>query len=97
MITGLNKQLVQKTVFLKSKSLSPLCVTSNRNVYGKSRIGNRDVVGHGINGSNIYFDLMDYPFPAIRFREETPELTKLREKEKADWHKLTIDEKKRRT
>lgn len=36
------------------------------------------------------------PYPAIRFREETDEIKKLREKEKGDWSKLTLDEKKKR-
>ncbi|XP_017488668.1 PREDICTED: cytochrome c oxidase subunit 4 isoform 1, mitochondrial-like [Rhagoletis zephyria] len=35
------------------------------------------------------------PYPAIRFREETEEIKKLREKEKGDWSKLTLDEKKK--
>ena len=35
-----------------------------------------------------------YPFPAIRFQEDTPEILKLREKEKGDWKKMTVAEKK---
>ena len=35
-----------------------------------------------------------YPFPAIRFQEDTPEVLKLREKEKGDWKKMTVAEKK---
>lgn len=36
--------------------------------------GNRELVGHGINGTPSYIDCEDYPFPAIRYRECTPEL-----------------------
>lgn len=39
-----------------------------------SKIGNRDVVGHGWNGEPIYFDRVDYPMPAIRFKENTPDV-----------------------
>ena len=36
----------------------------------------------------------DSPFPAIRFGKNTPEIMALREKEKGDWHNLTLEEKK---
>ena len=35
-----------------------------------------------------------YPFPAIRFKEDNAEILKLREKEKGDWKKMTVAEKK---
>ncbi|OXU20130.1 hypothetical protein TSAR_003374 [Trichomalopsis sarcophagae] len=57
-------------------------------------IGNREIVCHGMNGNPTYIDSWDYPFPAIRYRECTPELMALREKERGDWRKLTIGEKK---
>lgn len=57
-------------------------------------IGNRDVVGPGHNGTLSYIDRMDYPMPAVRFRANTPDVLALREKEKGDWKKLTIEEKK---
>jgi cytochrome c oxidase subunit 4 len=38
-----------------------------------SKIGNREVVGHGFNGEASYIDRADYPFPAVRFREPTAE------------------------
>ena len=58
--------------------------------------GNRDVVGFGVNGDPIYEDLPEYPCPAVRFRENSSEIMALREKEKGDWHKLTLEEKKAR-
>jgi hypothetical protein len=58
------------------------------------RIGHREVVGYGRNGEPSYFDAPDCPCPAVRWREDTPEIKKLREKAKGDWSKLTIDEKK---
>lgn len=51
---------------------------------------------YGTNGSYSYIDKSDQPFPAIRFREDTPEIKVLREKEKGDWKNLTIEEKKTR-
>lgn len=58
------------------------------------RIGNRDIVGFGINGSASYFDIPQMPFPAIRFRENTSDNLALREKERNDWKSLTLEEKK---
>ncbi|XP_034947294.1 cytochrome c oxidase subunit 4 isoform 1, mitochondrial-like [Chelonus insularis] len=60
----------------------------------RHKIGNREIVGYGVNGEPTYLDLFDYPFPAVRFREITPDLQVLKEKEKGDWKKLTLDEKK---
>lgn len=57
----------------------------------KIEIGNREIVGEG---EEIYMDEMGKPFPAIRWKEDTPAILKLREKEKGDWKKLTIAEKK---
>merc|ERR1712227_818874 len=59
-----------------------------------AKIGNRDIVGHGMNGKPIYIDCLHYPCPAIRFKENTADVMALREKEKGDWKALTIDEKK---
>ncbi|XP_054004882.1 cytochrome c oxidase subunit 4 isoform 1, mitochondrial-like [Hylaeus anthracinus] len=58
------------------------------------KIGNRDVVGFGYNGTESYMDRTDYPMPAIRFKANTPDVMALREKEKGDWKKLSIEEKK---
>jgi len=55
-------------------------------------IGNREIVGFGINGKTIYHDDVHVPFPSIRFKERTN--LKLLEKEKGDWKKLTPEEKK---
>ncbi|KAH8342703.1 hypothetical protein KR084_000586 [Drosophila pseudotakahashii] len=57
-------------------------------------IGDREVVGYGINGRPLYFDSQDCPFPAIRYREVTPELCAIREKELGDWKKLSLEDKK---
>lgn len=59
-----------------------------------SKVGNRDVVGYGWNGEPMYADRVDYPMPSVRFRENTPEVLALREKEKGDWKKLSTEEKK---
>jgi len=60
----------------------------------KCEIGTREVVGFGMNGEETYIDHYAFPFPAIRFKEDTPEILKLKEKEKGDWKKLTTHEKK---
>lgn len=39
-----------------------------------SKHGKREVVGYGWNGDSIYMDRVDYPMPAIRFKEDTQEI-----------------------
>jgi cytochrome c oxidase subunit 4 len=60
----------------------------------KADIGTREVVGYGMNGEESYIDHYGFPFPAIRFKEDTQEVIKLKEKEKGDWKKMTVAEKK---
>eukprot|EP00095_Tigriopus_kingsejongensis_P006575 maker-scaffold2551_size14539-snap-gene-0.4 protein:Tk06575 transcript:maker-scaffold2551_size14539-snap-gene-0.4-mRNA-1 annotation:"hypothetical protein DAPPUDRAFT_230889" len=60
----------------------------------KMDIGKREVVGFGMNGEEVYTEDVLSPFPAIRFKEDTAEIAMLREKEKGDWKKLTVEEKK---
>lgn len=38
------------------------------------KIGNREVVGYGMNGDPTYIERPEYPMPAIRFKEPTPEI-----------------------
>ncbi|XP_063217027.1 cytochrome c oxidase subunit 4 isoform 1, mitochondrial [Bacillus rossius redtenbacheri] len=63
-------------------------------IHNRSRIGSREIVGYGFNGQASYIDRSDFPMPAVRFRENTPDVQVLREKEKGDWNKLTLEEKK---
>uniref|UniRef100_A0A1B6D2G1 Cytochrome c oxidase subunit 4 n=1 Tax=Clastoptera arizonana TaxID=38151 RepID=A0A1B6D2G1_9HEMI len=58
------------------------------------KIGKREIVGPSFNGEPNYMDRVDFPLPAVRYKEETPEIKALREKEKGDWRKLTVEEKK---
>ncbi|XP_059618473.1 cytochrome c oxidase subunit 4 isoform 1, mitochondrial [Phlebotomus argentipes] len=67
---------------------------SSRDHSNFSKIGKREVVGYGRSGEPVYYDCVEYPMPAIRWQEPTPQLLALREKEKGDWKKLSIDEKK---
>jgi len=60
----------------------------------KVDIGTREVVGHGASGELTYIDSLMDPFPAIRFKEDKGDIVGLRTKEKGDWKKLTIEEKK---
>ena len=79
--------------FLKSKNVV-VCITNA--YHGRNKIGSREVVGFGINGEYAYNDRMDFPCPAIRFKEVKGDLVQLKEKEKGDWKKLSIEEKKTR-
>uniref|UniRef100_A0A146LDA9 Cytochrome c oxidase subunit 4 isoform 2, mitochondrial n=1 Tax=Lygus hesperus TaxID=30085 RepID=A0A146LDA9_LYGHE len=64
-------------------------------IHRVSKIGNREVVGFGMNGKPEYVDHVAFPFPAIKFRELTSEDKALEEKAKGDWKLLTTAEKKR--
>ncbi|KAF5278595.1 hypothetical protein FQA39_LY00637 [Lamprigera yunnana] len=57
-------------------------------------IGNRDQVGYGFKGIPAYADITVFPFPALRWKENTSEVLALREKEKGDWRLLSLSEKK---
>ncbi|KAF5297572.1 hypothetical protein FQR65_LT10003 [Abscondita terminalis] len=59
-----------------------------------SSSGTRELLGFGINGQPVYQDRPDIPMPAIRWQEETSDVLALRAKEKGDWRKLSIEEKK---
>ncbi|XP_068625327.1 cytochrome c oxidase subunit 4 isoform 1, mitochondrial-like [Battus philenor] len=79
-------------VFSKAPCILRYCIV--RSIHGRCRIGNRDVVGHGMNGSAAYKDDPLFPFPSIRFKENTKDICALREKEKGDWRQLCCFEKK---
>lgn len=72
----------------------PKAPTGAAQIHHVSKIGNREVVGYGWNGLTAYVDRLDYPLPPIRFKENTPDILALREKEKGDWKKLSVEEKK---
>jgi len=58
-------------------------------------IGDREIVGWGSCGKEIYFDREDFPYPAIRWKSpNAPGVPELRQKELGDWKALTMDEKK---
>ncbi|XP_014355168.2 cytochrome c oxidase subunit 4 isoform 1, mitochondrial-like [Papilio machaon] len=79
-------------VLLKLYKPNIYCIT--RSIHNRCRIGCRDVVGHGINGSAAYRDDPHFPFPSVRFKENTKDICALREKEKGDWRQLCCEEKK---
>ena len=39
------------------------------------RHGNRFVVGYGFNGEPNYIDRVDFPIPAVRFKEDSPQIS----------------------
>lgn len=53
--------------------IGPDGVPTEHHIYG-TQIGTRDIVGFGWNGFPTYVDRSDFPLPAIRWREETPEI-----------------------
>ncbi|KAH8266681.1 hypothetical protein KR018_009975 [Drosophila ironensis] len=61
-------------------------------VHTLDKIGKREIVGYGWNGTACYADRVDYPLPAVRFREANNEINALRNKEKGDWKKLSPQE-----
>eukprot|EP00099_Drosophila_melanogaster_P007932 NP_001260612.1 cytochrome c oxidase subunit 4, isoform C [Drosophila melanogaster] len=61
-------------------------------VHTLDKIGKREIVGYGWNGTACYADRVDYPLPAVRFREPTNEINALRAKEQGDWKKLSTQE-----
>ncbi|XP_061728490.1 cytochrome c oxidase subunit 4 isoform 2, mitochondrial-like [Cydia pomonella] len=69
-------------------------VRQARNITNRCRIGTRDVVGYGHNGGYNYKDDPHFPFPAIRFKENTRDIVALRQKECGDWKMLCCEEKK---
>ncbi len=73
----------QKLLLAQSPTSSPLHLQAVRTMAGKTspedwpvklQIGKREVVGFGSNGEEVYFDDVHYPFPAIRFKEDTGEI-----------------------
>lgn len=53
--------------------LGPDGLPTEHHIYGQ-QIGTREIVGFGWNGLPTYADRSDFPLPAIRWREETPEI-----------------------
>lgn len=54
-------------------TIGPEGFPTEHHIYG-TKIGTREIVGHGWNSFPTYADRNDYPFPAIRWREETPDI-----------------------
>ncbi|XP_055594801.1 cytochrome c oxidase subunit 4 isoform 1, mitochondrial-like [Uranotaenia lowii] len=82
------------SVVLRNAMRTQLMGIRNSSDMITAKIGKREVVGHGWNGLPVYADRIDYPMPAIRFKEATPDIVALREKEKGCWKKLSVQEKK---
>ena len=62
--------------------------------WGPEFAAGRDWVGYGHAGSPYYQDRYDNPYPAIRYQKPGPAFYDVLEKEKGDWRKMTLDEKK---
>lgn len=64
----------QKMSLLGPKRLFKLSLNLVRSVHNRCRIGNRDWVGYGVNGMANYKDEAQFPFPAVRFKENTKDI-----------------------
>lgn len=61
----------------RSAAIVPLCrqfASAAEQALHKDKIGTREIVGFGWNGLPAYADRVSFPFPAIRWREDTPEI-----------------------
>lgn len=68
------KQVAPKSLACRSGSHHAVALpTSEQQVYA-DKIGKREIVGFGWNGLPVYADRVDFPFPAIRYREDSPEI-----------------------
>ncbi|XP_060535452.1 cytochrome c oxidase subunit 4 isoform 1, mitochondrial-like [Cylas formicarius] len=79
---------------LRSKGAKHQIQIAQMGSFSRTLIGKREIVGFGHNGQPNYLDKAEFPLPAIRWKEPTPEIQALREKEKGDWKNLSIEEKK---
>lgn len=70
-----NVSKMNKTVPLLLRSVQCFLVKPpTRTIHNLHRIGTREVVGYGPNGSYGYYDSVVYPMPGIRWKEETPKI-----------------------
>lgn len=91
MALRLSKSLGKPTLLLKPLHHYAAVKLSQRHTtqdYTKRMCGKREYVGFGVNGAPIYCDLLEFPMPAIRFREPNAEICALREKEQGNWKDL---------
>lgn len=86
--------IVQQGSIVLDNTKPPPALSAER-VRTHPKIGNREIVGYGLKGKPEYFDLVMFPCPSIRWEADTPQIAALRNKEKADWKQLTVDEKKK--
>merc|ERR1712168_103207 len=63
------------TELLKPSTLQKIC---SRSMYNHYKIGTREIVGHGGMSEIGYMDNVHYPFPAIRFKEDSAEIAELK-------------------
>ncbi|XP_055847725.1 cytochrome c oxidase subunit 4 isoform 1, mitochondrial-like [Episyrphus balteatus] len=63
-------------------------------IHSLKKIGKREIVGYGWNGTACYIDHVSYPMPGIRYKEPSNESICLNAKEQLDWRKLSMVEKR---
>ncbi|XP_076112445.1 cytochrome c oxidase subunit 4 isoform 1, mitochondrial-like [Mytilus galloprovincialis] len=83
---------VSTTSVCKQQEVVTLSQTQKDKFYPK--IGNRDIVGSGYSVRPCYEDRTDYPFPALKWKANTPDVVALKDKELGEWKNLTMEERK---
>ncbi|CAH1112110.1 unnamed protein product [Psylliodes chrysocephalus] len=86
--------LILFTKTIRTTRITPKLSMQTAFMHYRDLIGKREIVGFGFNGQPSYIDRSEFPFPAIRWREPSKEIEELRKKEKGDWRKMNICEKK---
>lgn len=63
------KLLLLRAAALKKVPLGSAFMSDYRAI-----IGNREIVGYGYNGQPNYVDRAEFPMPALRWKENTPDV-----------------------
>jgi len=87
-------RFTQRIIYVRSASTDVAQLSQALKDQHYPKIGNRDIVGYGWNGYPSYMDRTEFPFPAVRFKENSADVLALRTKEKGDWKTLSVDDKK---
>lgn len=69
-----NIKMALRLVAMSLKQSAAIAPAGARCFSYTEKIGKREIVGYGCNGLPVYIDRTDYPMPAIRFKEDTPEI-----------------------
>lgn len=66
------RQLLKNAI--KNPAMIQAAAMSEGGSFVKTLIGKREIVGYGFNGEPNYVDRVDFPLPAIRWREANADI-----------------------